>query len=164
MPPKGSQAVTKKPRSGTKAAAAAAGTRSTTPFLDALMVVPDLALTCSSILDSDRHALGPGSGLKRLRLLSQGFKAAIHKAVHGFKLELNFKEPVASAIDYPRMLAFLKGVQLLRLRIIVLPLGRGKGMLLCKAMIRANHPVLDDSYQSYHHVSVLMIMSVRRLW
>lgn len=127
MPPKGSKAVAKKPRATSKAAAAGLAPSSNTTFLDALEEVPGLALACCSTLDSDRYGYGAGSGLKRLRCVSQGVRAAIQKYVQGYTFKLGDRESFASALDNPQMLAFLNRSQLLRLKISVPPLGPATG-------------------------------------
>lgn len=121
MPPKGSKAV----RKSATAAAPAGATQSfsNTNFLDALMVVPDLAHACSHVLGHRMH--GTGGGLKQLRSVSRGARVAAQAAVQGFTLKLGGKATPVS----PELLTFLSKSQLRILRIKISALGAPAGGL-----------------------------------
>lgn len=90
---------------------------SKTTFLDAL-VVPELAAACARSLDY--HMDGPGAGLRKLRLLSQGVRAAVQPDVQGYTLKLGDAPGIYKASpDNLDLSTFLNRCGLIRLRIMI---------------------------------------------
>lgn len=105
---------------GTPASTAAHASMNT--FVDAL-TVPDLVEACCVAMKIDwgKQGGGPGSGLKQLRLISQGVRAAIHSAAQGYKfsLESEAQKYAESGLDDPTKNAFINSLQLLRLELAI---------------------------------------------
>lgn len=95
---------------------------SNTTFIQAL-IVPELAKACGYMLERNQEPHTPGYGLKQLRLLSQGGRAAVQNAVQAYTLNLEDSR----ALDIPKLAAFLNSYKLLRLNITIPALAKELG-------------------------------------
>lgn len=110
---------------------------SNTTFLQAL-IVPELAKACAYVLERDQEPPAPGYGLKQLRLLSEGGRAAVQKAVQTYTLDLEDSR----ALDISKLAAFLNSSQLLRLNIKIPSLPTELG---------------ESTFKSNQHLNILKI-------
>lgn len=88
---------------------------------DTVAAVPQLGEACSSILETGF----PGSGLKRMRLVSKQLRSAMLGTVQGYTLRLDGN--TASLGDETRL---LQSTRLSRLKVVVTPTDGGSDGLL----------------------------------
>lgn len=89
-----------------------------TTFIDVL--IPELIGTFACALTHHMERQDPGTGIKKLRMLSKGARSAIQKAVKGYTLKLGspMGDPKAQP-DSPSLATFLNKSQLRSLVVIV---------------------------------------------
>lgn len=79
-------------------------------LVDAL-AVPQLVDAC---YNSDVCALAPAHGLKGLRLVGKSFREVLQRMLHAYTLRL----PTENQPDLHNVVAFLKTIDLLRLKVV----------------------------------------------
>lgn len=103
-----------------------------TTFIDVL--IPSLVGTFGCALEHhmDRHR--PGTGIKKLRLLSKGARLAVQQAVQGYTLKLAMPSPMGdpkaqleTLSESTSLSAFLNRSQLTRLHVSLIPTGSATG-------------------------------------
>lgn len=94
---------------------------------DAITAVPQLGISCSSIL-TDPYV--PGSGMKLMRLISKQLRTAMLGVVQGYTLNLNGK-----AVTLMDEMALLQKAELIRLCVRVTHGSEGELAGMCSAKL-----------------------------